>query len=93
MSVFKVVTLVTYDCTEELLCDADDMIESIVCTPSPSFLLEGGGGVEPPTKFSKRWELDRTSTSRGGLLGKRGVTFFRGWGGGGGRRLQFSQKK
>ena len=44
MSVFKVVTLVTYDCTEELLCDADDMIESIVCTPSPSFLMEGGGG-------------------------------------------------
>ena len=30
-------------------------------------------GVEPPTKFSKRGEgLDRTSTYRGGLLGKRG---------------------
>ena len=37
----------------------------------------GGGGVEPPTKFSKRG-LDRTSTFRGGLLGQRGVTFFRG---------------
>ena len=31
------------------------------------------GGVEPPTKFSKRWGgLDRNSTFREGLLGKRG---------------------
>ena len=93
MSVFKVVTLITYDCTEELLCDADDMIESIVCTPSPSFLLEGGGGVELPTKFSKRWELDRTSTFRGGLLGKRGVTFFRGGGVGWGWEAAIFTKK
>ena len=44
-----------------------------------SFLL--GGGVEPPTKFSKRGGgggLDRTSTFRGGLLGKRGGDFFQG---------------
>ena len=45
-----------------------------------SFLL--GGGVEPPTKFSKRVRggggLDRTSTFRGGLLGKRGGDFFQG---------------
>ena len=37
--------------------------------------------VEPPTKstkFSKGGELDRTSVFRGGLLRKRGVTFFRG---------------
>ena len=47
----------------------------IVCTP-PLFLL-GGGGVKPPTKFSKR---------KGGLTGpqilegvawKEGETFFR----------------
>ena len=36
--------------------------------------------VEPPTKFSKRGRLDRTFTFRRGLLGKRGVTFFRGGG-------------
>ena len=46
----------------------------------------GGGerGVEPPTKFSKRGGgrgLDRTSSTLvGGLLEKRGVTFFRGGG-------------
>ena len=32
---------------------------------------EGGGAVEPATKFSKRG-LDNTSTFRGGLLGIRG---------------------
>ena len=32
----------------------------------------------PPTKFSKRGGLDRTSTVRGGLLGKMEMTFFRG---------------
>ena len=42
--------------------------------------------VEPPTKFSKRRGLDRTSTFRGGLLEKRGWLF---QGGG----LQFSHKK
>ena len=35
------------------------------------------GGVEPPNKVSKRG-LDRTSTFSGGLLRKRGITFFRG---------------
>ena len=35
--------------------------------------------------------IDRTSTFRSGLLGKRGLTFKRG--GGGGAGLQFSQKK
>ena len=45
---------------------------------SPPFLL-GMGGIEAQTKFSKRGEaLDRTSTFRAGLVGKRGVTFFRG---------------
>ena len=33
--------------------------------------LSDGEGVEPPTKFSKR-ALDRTSTFRESLLGKRG---------------------
>ena len=50
----------------------------------------GGGGVEPPTKFSKGgggliklqlWE---------GVVGKEGVTFFRGDGGG---WVAISQKK
>ena len=47
-----------------------------VCT-HPSFCR--GEGVEPPTKFSKRGGLDRASTFRGGLLGKRG-NFFQGRG-------------
>ena len=34
--------------------------------------LAAGAGVELPAKFSKRGWLDRTSTFRGGLLGKRG---------------------
>ena len=38
------------------------------------------GGVEPPTKFSKRGGFNRTSTLRGELLEKREVTFFRGGG-------------
>ena len=42
-------------------------------------LLLRGEGVEPPPKFSKRG-LDRTSTFREVLLGKRRVTFFRGEG-------------
>ena len=42
-----------------------------------------GGGVEPPTKFSKRG-LDRTSTFR--VAGKEGGDFFQGEG------LQFSHK-
>ena len=42
----------------------------------PHFLQ--GEGVEPPTKFSKKGRLDRTSAFKGGLLGKRGMTFFRG---------------
>ena len=46
-----------------------------MCTP-PSF-LEGEGGVEPPTKFSKRGRLDKTLTFRGGLL-KKGGDFFSG---------------
>ena len=35
-------------------------------------------GLEAPTKFSKRVGLDRTSTFKGGLLGKRGLLFSRG---------------
>ena len=49
-----------------------------MCTP----LSVGGkgGGVQPPTKFSKRGGLDRTSTSGGGCWERGGVTFFRGGG-------------
>ena len=46
----------------------------IVCTSTPL----SAGGVEPPTKFSKRGGLDRTSTFRGGCW--EGETFFRGGG-------------
>ena len=50
------------------------------------------GGVEPPTKFSKKREgLDRTSVFRGGCRERGG-----GWGGGGevtsGRGFNFSTK-
>ena len=49
-----------------------------MCTP-PLSAKRGEGGGEPLIKFSKRGEgLDRSSVFRGGLLGKRGVTFFRG---------------
>ena len=41
----------------------------MVCTPP---VFAGEGGIEPPTKFSKRERrLDRISTFGGGLLGKR----------------------
>ena len=40
-----------------------------------------GWGVEPPTKFSKKGEvLDKISIFRVGLLVKRAVVFFKGWG-------------
>ena len=48
-----------------------DPNDAIVYTPSPSFLLVVGVGVQPPTKFSKGG-LDRISIFR------RGLTFFRG---------------
>ena len=42
----------------------------------PLFLLRGlgggGGVVNPTTKFSNRGLVDRTSSFKGGLLGKRG---------------------
>ena len=42
----------------------------------------GGGGSSFQTNFQKGGELDKTLTFIRGLLGKRGVTFFRvGWGG------------
>ena len=56
----------------------------IVCTPLSA---GGGGGVERPTKFSKRGGgLDRSSVFRGRLLGKRGWLFS-------GGLLQFFIKK
>ena len=51
----------------------------IVCTPPPPFLQ--GRGLNLLPNFQKGWRLDRTSTLRGGLLEKRGVTL-RGGGGG-----------
>ena len=41
-------------------------------------------GLSLPPNFQKGGELDRISIFRGGLLGKRGLTFFREGGGGGG---------
>ena len=43
---------------------------------APSFLF--GGGVEPPTNFSKKGGLGTTSVFRGVVAGKEGVTFFQG---------------
>ena len=51
--------------------------------PPPFFSVGEGGRVEPPTKFSKREGLNRTSTLRGGNFEREG------WGGGG---LQLLQK-
>ena len=53
-----------------------------MCTP-----FSAGGGASNQI-FEKKWGvgggLDRTSVFRGELLGKRGMTFFRREGGGGG---------
>ena len=55
--------------------------------PLPFLLWGGGGGVEPPTKFSKRGGgLDRALVFRGGLVGKRGGDLFE-------EGLQFLHKK
>ena len=40
-------------------------------------------GVEPPTKFSKRWSLTGPLFLEGGVTGKDGGDFFHGGGGGG----------
>ena len=61
-----------------------------VCTP-PCFLL-GVGGLNLEPNFQKGGP-DRSSTFRGGLLGKRGGgDFFRG-GGGGGCNFHIKDKK
>ena len=53
-----------------------NVIEQIKHSVQPSHL--SAGGVEPPTKFSRReGGLGRTFIFRGELLGKRGVTFLR----------------
>ena len=48
----------------------------IVCTP-PTF-LQGGGGVEPPTKFSKWEALTGPQLLEGGSCEKRWGDFFQG---------------
>ena len=63
-----------------------EYIEFIVCTtPHPHHPFCWGGWAS--NQIFKKEGLDRTSTFRGGLLGKRSVTFFKG------RGLQFSQKE
>ena len=47
-----------------------------VCTHPPPSLLQGGEGVKPQTKFSKRAGLTGPQLLEGGLLGKREMTFF-----------------
>ena len=48
---------------------SDHGVHLLLPPPSPlSAAWDGGGGVEPPTKFSKR-ELDRISIFRGGRQG------------------------
>ena len=54
-----------------------------MCTPSP--FCWGGGGVEPPTKYSKRGGLTRPQLLEG-VAGKEGGDFFQG-------ELQFLHKK
>ena len=54
-------------------------------TPTPFCWEEGGGGFEPPTKFSKRGGLTETQLLEGGCWERVG-DFFQGG-------LQFSQKK
>ena len=44
----------------------------------PPPLSAGGGGLSLQPNFQKRGGLYRNSTFRGGLLGKRGATYFRG---------------
>ena len=50
------------------------MLVLILCTPP----LSAGGALSLQSNFQKGRGLDRTSTFRRGLLGKRGATFFRG---------------
>ena len=47
-----------------------------VCTPPHLLPSCREGGVKPQTKFSKRAGLTGPQLLEGGLLGKRGVTFF-----------------
>ena len=56
----------------------------------PPFLQDGGGGVAPPTKFSKKEGLEGPPRLEGGCWEKGGNFFPWGWGGGG---VQFSHKK
>ena len=65
-----------------------DLSKLIVCTPPLLLSAEVGGGEgggELLTKFSKKGELHRISIFRGGVVGKEGLTFFRG--------LSFLQKR
>ena len=52
-------------------------VQSIVGTPPPHPTPFSAEGVEPPSGFSKRAGLDKTSTFRGGCLERRG-DFFQG---------------
>ena len=59
----------------------------IVCSPPPPFCWVGGGGVvEPPTKFFKRWGGLTRSQFLEGSCWERGGELFQ-------ERLQFLHKK
>ena len=61
-----------------------DQAQSVYLPPPPT--MQGAGGWASNQIFRKRRGLDRASTFRGGLLGKRWATFS------GGGELQFSHK-
>ena len=65
-------SLVSMSFSKILLQIGNTDIGLIVCIPSP-FLL-GGGGLNLQPNFQK-WGLERMSSLRGGLLGKRGMIF------------------
>ena len=65
------VSLTKYVTISRLELTATTLSVNIVCTPPFRWGVGGGGGVEPPTKFSKR-EDDSTLIFRGWLMRKRG---------------------
>ena len=79
--------------TQFSVCQSQSKLHSVHPPPPPPPLSAVGVGGEVGLSLQpnfKKGELDRTSTFTGGLLGKRGVTFF---GGGGGGGVQLSHNK
>ena len=68
------------------VCQSQSKLHSVHPPPILNAGVGGGLGVgRASNQILKSWGLDRTSTFRGGLMGKKGkkgVTFFGGGGGG-----------